>query len=162
MGRTGDFLQLYARMFSAFKFLDVTKTLQDVQKYTESLSRHRNVILVGFVDDRVVLLTHRGRRTVELSDTTETMLSLTELLLEGHQCARCLSDFAGNSFSVYYCCSHCNYALCMSCIGPVEVREGRCWCGQGPLHCSYEDVAHPALKVERTWLDMVRAVVRIC
>lgn len=156
-------MKCYAESFPTIKWLDVTRTAQDIHKYAQSAARNPSVMLMAFEDTYVTLFNHRGQAKVNVFDASEIMLTLHNLVGNDERCSMCLSDFAANCFSLYYCCSHCRYALCMRCVSNVEVRKNSCLCGVGSLACSYEPVEPCGLKARPTLLNRFLSVVqRVC
>jgi hypothetical protein len=157
-----DFVKRYSALFPAVKWLDVTKTYRDVRQWSESLARNPGVMLVAFDGDYVTLLNHRGAVKVNIYDASESMIELVHLISQDSLCSACLSDIAANYFSLYYCCPHCRYALCMRCVSNVDVRKDVCHCGVGKLACSYEPVEVCGLKARPNFFDRLLSVVRAC
>lgn len=123
------------KAFPVFRFLDISKTHNEVKRYVKSFVTNPHVILFAHSPGGSLhIYTCKGSKVVPLQLDC-AIASVVSLMLP-HKCSTCLSDLSVSASIVYYGCP-CGYCLCLECHPACEVGQ-ECPCGGGPLQCNYE------------------------
>ena len=137
-----DVMVVCRQAFPGFKFMDVSRTLEDLPRYMKGLVTNPHVVLLGVYEsggDVVIHVETVGGGTDVFATVADTVKAVCVLLVKNARCSKCLIDVVGTSYDVHFSCPTCGYLVCMDCHN-VEMEQ-TCVCGHGCLLSDFEEIS---------------------